>query len=186
MKKRGFTLIEALVAISIVALSIGGPLYAASRALVASQIARDKLIATYLAQEGVEQVRFKRDTFYLQAYPPADRSWWDTNFITYVSNCDGLATPARWCAVEPTTHALIGPYTAAAPPAALLINSANGQYFQIGSVGPGVIASPFVRTVQVKQIGGSDNDEEITAKVQWTFHGTPYSVVVTDHLTPWQ
>ena len=51
-KTAGFTLIEALVAVAILALAVAGPLYAANRALVAAGIARDRLTASYLAQEG--------------------------------------------------------------------------------------------------------------------------------------
>ena len=68
MNMKGFTLIEAMVAITIVTLSIAGPLYTASRAIVAAENARDQLIASYLAQEGIEYVRMMRDDEYLASY----------------------------------------------------------------------------------------------------------------------
>jgi len=61
-KIRGFTLIEALVSISILALAIIGPLSLASTSMAAAQIARDQLVAFYLSQEGIEIVRNQRDT----------------------------------------------------------------------------------------------------------------------------
>jgi len=57
----GFTLIETLIAVTILTFAVSGPLYTAGRALVAAEIARDQLVASYLAQEGVESVRAMRD-----------------------------------------------------------------------------------------------------------------------------
>ena len=65
---KGFTLVESMIAVTILTFAVAGPLYTASRALVAAEIARDKLTASYLAQEGVEYVRAMRDNEYLTAY----------------------------------------------------------------------------------------------------------------------
>ena len=56
-KEHPFTLVETLIAISIVTIAISGPMLSASRALIAANIARDQLTASYLAQEGIEYVR---------------------------------------------------------------------------------------------------------------------------------
>ena len=64
---RGFTLIETMVAVTILTLAVAGPLMTASRAIVAAQSARDQLTASYLAQEGIEYVRAMRDNEYLAA-----------------------------------------------------------------------------------------------------------------------
>jgi prepilin-type N-terminal cleavage/methylation domain-containing protein len=69
MKKfTGFTLIETMVAITILTLAISGSFLTANNAMVAANIARDRLTASYLAQEGVEYMRWMRDNEYLSAY----------------------------------------------------------------------------------------------------------------------
>jgi len=71
MKKpmhNGFTLLEALIAVTIITLAVAGPLFSASRAIIAVEISRDKLTASYLAQEGIEYVRAMRDSEYLKLY----------------------------------------------------------------------------------------------------------------------
>lgn len=68
MRKNGFTLIETLIAVSIVCIAVVGPLVTASRSFVAAYTARDQLTAAYLAQEGVEYIRLMRDTMYLGDY----------------------------------------------------------------------------------------------------------------------
>ena len=58
---KGFTLVETLVAISILMLAVTGPLYFASESLKAATYARDQITAFYLAQDAFEQVRKIRD-----------------------------------------------------------------------------------------------------------------------------
>lgn len=64
----GFTLIETMVAVTILTLAISGAFLTANSAIVAAGIARDQLTASYLAQEGIEYARLIRDDDYLAAY----------------------------------------------------------------------------------------------------------------------
>src|SRR3989344_5315664 len=57
----GFTLIETLVAVTVLVAAIAGPLTIASRGLASANLARDQLIANFLAQEAIEFVRNTRD-----------------------------------------------------------------------------------------------------------------------------
>lgn len=82
-KTKAFTLVETMVAITIVTLAITAALFSSNSSLVAANIARDQLTASYLAQEGIEHVRLQRDNQYLAAYSGANASavaW--TNFIS--------------------------------------------------------------------------------------------------------
>lgn len=64
---RGFTLVETLVAISMLVTTIVAPLTIAADSLFQSRYARDQVIATYLAQETVEMVRYVRDKNLMEA-----------------------------------------------------------------------------------------------------------------------
>lgn len=61
---KAFTLVETLVAISILMLSVTGPLYFATESLKAATYARDQITAFYLAQDAFEQIRKIRDDNY--------------------------------------------------------------------------------------------------------------------------
>lgn len=63
---RGFTLMETLVAISLLTTAIVAPMSLAARSLAAAYYARDQVTAFYLAQEGIEAVRAFRDAQILQ------------------------------------------------------------------------------------------------------------------------
>lgn len=66
INSKGFTLVETMVAISILMLAILGPLSIASSGLRNSIYARDQITAYYLAQEGIEYTRYVRDNNYLK------------------------------------------------------------------------------------------------------------------------
>ncbi|MAF59283.1 MAG: prepilin-type N-terminal cleavage/methylation domain-containing protein [Candidatus Pacebacteria bacterium] len=58
---RGFTIIETIVAITVLVVSVAAPLTLAARGLSSAFFARDQITAFYLTQEAVEFIRNKRD-----------------------------------------------------------------------------------------------------------------------------
>ena len=63
--KKGFTILEVILAITILTLAVGGSFVLVSRAIASVSVAQSKLIASYLAQEGIEIVKNIRDTNWL-------------------------------------------------------------------------------------------------------------------------
>lgn len=59
--EKGMTLVETLVAVSILAVSIVAPMTLTMQSLAAAYYARDQVIASNLAQEAIEAVRAVRD-----------------------------------------------------------------------------------------------------------------------------
>lgn len=59
--KKGFTLIEALVAISILMIAIASPMLLAQKSLSSANLSKDQMIATFLAQDAIEAVKNTRD-----------------------------------------------------------------------------------------------------------------------------
>lgn len=194
--RRAFTLVETLIAITILTFAIAGPLSSASHALVATEVARDQLTASYLAQEGIEYVRAMRDDEYLAAYKTGGATVSTTAWTDFISGSDaGAITQCRTttCTLDPTRLMGTGsgfalqqcsisgtPYSVCTP-----LYIANNIYTEQSGLS-GAVKTSFTRTIQAIDISGSPNDEEIDSKVSWSFHGTPYTVTVTDHLTPWQ
>lgn len=183
---RGFTLVETLVAVSIITISVAGPLYTANRAIVAAENARNQLTASHLAQEGIEYVHLMRDNGYLSAYQanPATASsvaWAD--FISGGSAASITQCRVSACTLDPARpmgygsgFSLIGCSGPSCDP--LYLSNTIYTVQQIG------VKTPFTRTVQAFDV--SANDERIVSTVSWSYHNIPYSVTVSNHLTPWQ
>lgn len=189
-QKRGFTLIETMVAVSILTLAVAGPLYSASRAIVAAVTARDQLIASYLAQEGIEYVRAMRDATFLNAaalnHP--ETAWADflnTSGAGVTGNI-GICRSAV-CTLDPTLPMGAG--------GGFALQSCPGSGCGILYLAPTRVytqtvsgtATPFTRTVQVIDASpGGATDVRVVSTVRWINHGISHSTVVSDHLTPWQ
>lgn len=189
-----------MIAITILTLAVAGPLYTASRALVAAGIARDQMIASFLAQEGVEYIRAMRDTEYLTAYRNGGTdvsiaAW--TSFLSgtnpgSITSCYG---DTAVCTLDPAALGGMGtgPSYALQPcsgGACSPLYRTSGIYTQQGAI-TGAEETPFTRTVQVKNVVDGNgqvvpNDMQIISTVSWKFHEVPYAVTITDHLTPWQ
>jgi Tfp pilus assembly protein PilV len=75
MSKKSFTLIEILIALSLLMIGVVGVFRVVQNITFFSQINSSKLIATYLTQEGIEVVRNNRDSNWLKG------DTWDSNLV---------------------------------------------------------------------------------------------------------
>lgn len=67
--KKGFTLLEVIVAVSLIVVGVIGVFGLLYIVLVSGQVSSSQLVAAYLAQEGIEIVRNIRDTNWLKNNP---------------------------------------------------------------------------------------------------------------------
>ncbi len=66
MKKNSFTLLEVILAITVLTLAVGGSFVLISQTIASVSVVQSKLVASYLAQEGIETVKNIRDTNWLK------------------------------------------------------------------------------------------------------------------------
>lgn len=93
-KNRGFSLVEVLVAITILLLVIVGPMQIIARSINSTNFATEQVNAWFLAQEGLELAQKGRDDLVLQNFkfqinPPGE----DTpmsQFLTRYASCIGV------------------------------------------------------------------------------------------------
>lgn len=167
---RGFTLVETLVAITVVVTAMVGPLYAVQQSLNASRTAREQLIASSLAQEGVEYVRAKRDSNYLFVLRTGStRSWlYGLDGTGGSVNCTSAT-----CVIDPTQLTVsrtIGP----------LYLSPTNLYTQVA-----VVPTPtkYTRTVLLTPV--SVSEMTVTVIVTWTTKNQTRNVTITERLHNW-
>jgi prepilin-type N-terminal cleavage/methylation domain-containing protein len=94
--QKGFTLIETIVSVTILASAIAGPMTLAVQSLKATRDARLELEATYLISEALEVVHNIRDNNSGDDMT-SQRSEWMTNLFTSCGTGDG-------CIVDPSAH----------------------------------------------------------------------------------
>jgi prepilin-type N-terminal cleavage/methylation domain-containing protein len=194
--KKGFTLMETLVAISILMLAIAGPLTVAQKGLSGAAYAKDQITAYYLAQDAVEFVRSVRDTNALRGYTGNGSSIdGDTqrHWLTGLADCaeDG------GCIVDSTDFSDIDTYNlvetcGSACPELQYLATDNGQedgnplglygYAPL-SGGTGWKPSGFTRSVYLARDPAFPDIATVTVKVAWVNGTLENEVVLKDFLT---
>lgn len=174
---KAFTLVETLVAVTIVLLAVTGPFQLVKSSLMASYTARDQMIASALAEEGFEYVRSVRDANYLYvlAHPGSNRDW--LTGIGTSPNCFSSN-----CTIAPTEATPIAVCSATCQP--LKIHPTSGLYTQAAVVG--AATTRFTRSVRLEDVdGGHDRAVKVTVTVSYISNHTPFTVTVTDYLYNW-
>lgn len=82
--RKGFTLVETLIAIAVLSLAVTGPMTIAQKSISSAIYARDQITAYYLAQDAIEYVRNVRDTNRLKNNNGEVVDWLDG-----LSECEG-------------------------------------------------------------------------------------------------
>lgn len=159
----GFTLIETFVAITILITAIAGPLTLASRGLNASLVARDQLTASFLAQEGIEYIRHKRDTNSI-----VSASW-----LTGLSACTSGA-----CMVDPKEDTISACGSTCDQ---LRLDAANGFYgYDLNDP-----QTSYVRSVRITPLA-SGYEALISVTVSWQTGAFSRSLTLDETITDWE
>jgi prepilin-type N-terminal cleavage/methylation domain-containing protein len=154
-KNRGFTLIEALVAISILLLAVTAPLMSAFIGITSTDLVRDRTVASFLAEDAAEYVITYKDQNALEG------NVWLNGF----DSCD---KPNSWCQIDTLENTIQAcPNTGVCQ--LLGINQTTGQY-GYGS-GANWQQTKFTRSVHIDSKAGKpslgDDEALVTIDVTW-------------------
>ncbi|MEK9185962.1 MAG: hypothetical protein AAB885_00035 [Patescibacteria group bacterium] len=149
----GFTLIETLVAITVLTLALGGPMTLATKSIKDSLASKNKVIAFYLAHEAIEYVRNKRDSNFL--YKIATGDFLNSDWF------DGQAGVISSLSCSP-----------------LKFDSSSGLY----SCSGGGANSIFTRSVIIDNTLNGGDEAKITATVEWDDVGGRRTVILTQNM----
>ena len=170
-KQKGFSLLETILALSILALAITGPLELAIKSIIVSGSSQNQIIALYLAQEGIEYVRNKRDNNILQS----------NNWLSGLDSCKS----ANGCYVDIPNDS-VGGCSSVCPN---LKYDPNGYYYNY-QVGDDTI---FRRRVKIEvtpgqggfenaPVGVGGNEARIISTVSWDGKFGSREVILEDYL----
>jgi prepilin-type N-terminal cleavage/methylation domain-containing protein len=169
-KEQGFTLVEVLIAILILAIALTSVFYVLVININDAVAISNNFIASGLAQEGIEVVRNirDRDWFLSNAWGASlpdgiYRVQWNS------IQCDGAGQPVG-CSVQPLLPFGSNP--------TLGKDSASGIYSYTSGGN-----TPFQRTLTVSTI--SAVEKKIVVNVNWNERGVPKSLSAEEHLFNW-
>jgi prepilin-type N-terminal cleavage/methylation domain-containing protein len=150
--QQGFTLVETLVALSIMLLVILGPITIAQKGIQNARLATEEIVAVFLAQEAIEGLRVLRDNQGIAVYDDPDGEVASEWITTLSSAC----TDQGGCGYDPVVGF-------AACVNGCQLQELNGRFYGTSKVG--AVPSPFTRKVYVTE-QGSDN-VSATVEVTW-------------------
>jgi prepilin-type N-terminal cleavage/methylation domain-containing protein len=179
----GFTLIETLVAITLLTVAITEPISLTTQSLASAYYARDQITAFYLAQEAIEAVRSLRDAQILQITQTAG----DASSINIFGAIPLGDQTFRIDAREGDSSQAITDCSQD-PDGVCIPLQTDGTLYGYQS---GWSSTNFTRTVKahfVKNADGSDNQEEVrvTVTVTWrtgAFQSRSFSI--SENLYRW-
>jgi len=164
----GFTLLEVITAIFILTVGGGAAFNLIQQTLASSSLIKERLIASYLAQEGMELVKNLRDTAWLKAKTEPTISW------------DEYLPAGDWQA-DYSTQGLNQVYD----DNSYLNIDANGFY----SYSSGT-STKFKRKISISEktdLDGDDKPDKMKASVtvSWQERGRTHNLEVLEYLTNW-
>lgn len=185
--EKGFTLVETLVAVAIFASSITALMSISARGINDNVFVKNKLIASYLAAEGVELVRNMRDNAALSL----NSGYWENEFLgtgSGISNVNAcyssgiVGSSANSCYIDvsiPGNHTANPCEEGECP--ALLYDEENGVYgYSFGQ------STNFVRTINVNAVQGNSTKEVIIdSSVSWRQGNRTFTTSYQYNLFDW-
>ena len=155
MKNKGFTIIETLVAISILVTAIVGTSTAVQGAISSYTHSKDQIIAFYLAQEGFEQIRNLRDESRLK-----NRNW----LTGIAENSSDACYFGKVCIVSPVDTQAPVSCSGGAGSCPYLRQEAATGFFGYTSTWN---VTPFRREITLTSIE-ADKEIMVTVTVNWS------------------
>ena len=192
--QNGFTLIETLVAITVLLLAVVGPLQIGANALFSTFHARNEITAYYLAAEAIEYVKNARDVTFLNDVfnsgnaPIADSAWLDGLRVCIPD----IPNDAIGCRVDATKSFAVEPEAVIAcnSPKCPRLNLDDGIFNYDSNLGS--VESKFTRKVEITPQGNNLTPEQeaiVKVTVEWqgaAIFGSVKSVVLTAIISNWQ
>ena len=188
-RQKGFSIIESLLAITVVLVGVGGAVTIATTSIRAGSASNDELIASHLAEEGIEIVRQTRDDYWLRGmdYGDMEADGWlpregNTLYFRVFINNNGVSV------IQPSKEINPDPFA----DFFLLMQFTEGDMNGLYTHESGDTKTPFYRGIVIKRAGPLDpvylaGSMVVTSRVYWkTGEASEDSVVLQEAIYDWR
>lgn len=189
-KNSGFTIVETLISITLFSIAITGVITVAAKGGVNSIALKNRVIATYLADEGIELMRGMRDTEVLGNTLPYT-GW--LRFVTdAVAKCGTNPCDIDGANSAHPSSTLFPQFDNFVTSGAVAVTGITGTYFPLyydnttGFYGDSFVPNgktPFHRALKV--ISLPPNELQITSTVVWKEGASTQSITQTESIFNW-
>ena len=169
MKSKGFTILEVMTAIFILTVGVGAALSLMNQTLATGSVIEQRLIASYLAQEGIEIVRNIRDSTWLEKRANTGIDW--DEYLQ--KNVNG------WEADY--TSLTLTPYSGSGTP----LNIQTDGFYGYGAADA---ETTFKRKITIAEIDPSSPDPDqrkVIVDVTWEERGRTHFFTTLEYITNW-
>ncbi len=186
IRTKGFTLIETLVAVLLLTTAVAGPLTIASKGLTATLVAKNQFTAFYLAQDGIEQVRFIRDSNAL-CLASGGACTASATWLSLLDQCVS-ANGSAVCNIDSIQATVCTQGTANC--AAIMNYDSTGHYFSYTTGSPS--KERFIRSISIQNdpagVTTPVNEAIVTVTVSWSDIAgvTRKPITVRENIFKWQ
>lgn len=170
---RGFSLIELMVSFAILTVGITSGINLIGQGLKSSSYLKNQAIASYLAVEGIELVKNKRDENFLKK-------------VNWIQDLQNNCVASNACTID-VTNLVSGisqcPNVSGQPkcPPLKYDTALNLYNYSTG------LTTIFTRKISISTVSGfGSNDREITSEVSWTDRFGPHTYTLNNHIFNWQ
>ncbi len=177
--KHGFTLIESLIVMFILASSMTAALYLLTTVVFSTQQNLKRTKAVYMAQECAELARNLRDTAWVN-YRPWDCSFGNIGDEFVLSPTNSASDKISTCNNMPGAVQLV------------VANNTNTVVWQEGltlthfPITPNAIDTGYKRVLTHVDLDTNSDTLDLECSVEWDFNGRPQNVTTTQTLTNWR
>lgn len=155
-EQKGFSLLGIIIALFIIGVGLAAILTLVNFSLRAATTSKDKVIASFLAQDGIEAVRFMRES----------QSDWDAWYNSINSGAYLIQYNSGLMGFSDSP---------------LLINSSS--FFQYSS---GVASPFYRRMILTKAPAGNQDELKVVAEIKWQDRGQWHYLTAEDRLWNWK
>ena len=173
----GFTILETIVAISIISLVIAGVFSALRTGLSASINSKDEIRAFYLAQEAIEVLKQKRDSNKLISINTDPNQGW----LDGIADPGNPCTPGNTCKVDATNMTL---ENCGGGGCGYLKQSPTNFTYGYDENNEGWPETKYTREIQISNNGA--DEIEVFISVQWSRGSQNYEFKVKTLLLNWR